>query len=160
MAISKDDFKAAMGAFASGVTVVTTVDPQGRKWGITVNAFSSLSMEPPLCLICIDNRAGSVDALKAAEAFAVNILGADQQEVSDRFASRIDDKFEGIVHDAGSATGCPLIKGALVTVECDVRDITDGGDHQIFIGTIKSVHVGDGQPLVYWRGGYRAITSS
>ena len=96
--ISSDDFKAVMGSFCAGVTVVTTVDGEGKKWGITVSAFSSLSMDPPLCLVCIDKRAGSLGALTEAKKFAVNVLSDKQDGVSNNFASRKDDKFADIEH--------------------------------------------------------------
>lgn len=158
MAVSKDDFKQVMGSFAAGVTVVTTVDPEGRKWGLTATAFTSLSMDPPLCLVCVDKRAGSHGPLTEVRKFAVNMLTAEQTELSNRFASRIDDKFEGVSHTAGEATGCPLLADALATMECTVTDIHPGGDHDIFVGELQSVQVAEGKPLIYWRGGYADLT--
>jgi flavin reductase (DIM6/NTAB) family NADH-FMN oxidoreductase RutF len=160
MPVSKDDFKAVMGSFASGVTVVTTVDADGGKWGITVSAFSSLSMDPPLCLVCIDKRAGSLGALTRARRFAVNVLSDAQDAVSNRFASRSDDKFAGMEHEPGPATGCPVFPGALAWMECEVADILPGGDHEIFVGTLVNARVdANARPLVYWRGAYGDIAS-
>ncbi len=155
--VSKDEFKQVMGSFAAGVTVVTTVDEEGRKWGLTATAFTSLSMDPPKCLVCIDKRAGSHAALSKGRKFAVNMLKREQEELSNRFASRSDDKFEGVPHHAGDVTSCPLLEDALATMECEVTDVFPGGDHDIFVGELKSVHVADGQPLIYWRGKYAAV---
>jgi flavin reductase (DIM6/NTAB) family NADH-FMN oxidoreductase RutF len=157
MTVSKDDFKAVMGSFAAGVTVVTTVDGEGRKWGLTATAFSSLSMDPPLCLVCVGKNAGSHGALTAAKKFAVNLLTADQEHLSNHFASRKDDKFAEVEHSAGEATGCPLLSGALASMECEVTDILPGGDHDIFVGKLVSSAVSDGTPLMYWRGKYRQL---
>ncbi len=158
MTVSKDDFKKVMGSFAAGVTIVTTVDGEGRKWGLTATAFSSLSMDPPLCLVCVDKRAGSLGALTASKKFAVNMLKAEQDDLSNRFASRIEDKFEGVKHHAGEATGCPVLDDSLASMECEVTDILPGGDHDIFVGELKAVAVSEGNPLVYWRGAYGDVT--
>ena len=149
-----------MGSFCSGVTVVTTVDGQGRKWGITVSAFSSLSMDPPLCLVCIDKRAGSLAALNQAKKFAVTVLSDKQDGLSNNFASRKDDKFSEVEHEAGPATGCPVFPGSLATMECEVTTVFDGGDHDIFVGKLVDVKVdAEAKPLLYWRGAYGDITS-
>lgn len=155
--VSKEDFKKVMGSFAAGVTVVTTVDEDGNKWGLTATAFSSVSMEPMLCMVCVDKRAGSHGPLSRSRRFAVNMLTAGQEEISNRFASRIEDKFADVAHHAGEATGCPLLDDALATMECVVTDIYAGGDHDIFVGELKSVSVADGDPLLYWRGAYRGV---
>lgn len=157
--ISNDDFKAIMGKFAAGVTVVTTVDGDGKLWGLTATAFTALSMEPPLCLVCIDKNTASHGPLSASRKYAVNILSDKQEDVSNTFASRRDDKFEQVKHEAGSATGCPVFPEALGVMECEVTEILPGGDHDIFVGEIKSVQVSDGNPLVYWGGAYGDVTS-
>lgn len=158
--VSSDDFKAVMGSFCSGVTVVTTVDGEGGKWGITVSAFSSLSMDPPLCLVCIDKRAGSLGTLNEAKKFAVNLLSDQQDGLSNNFASRKDDKFADVEHEAGPATGCPVFPGALAWMECEVTEVLAGGDHDIFVGKIVGVKVdSEAKPLLYWRGAYGDITS-
>jgi flavin reductase (DIM6/NTAB) family NADH-FMN oxidoreductase RutF len=155
--VSKDEFKKVMGSFAAGVTVVTTVDADGRKWGLTATAFSSLSMDPPLCLVCVGKGAGSHGPLSEGRKFAVNMLTSDQEELSNRFASRIDDKFEGVAHHAGEATGCPVLDDALASMECEVTDVHAGGDHDIFVGKLTSVTVSEGEPLLYWRGKYAGV---
>lgn len=155
--VSKEDFKSVMGSFAASVTVVTTVDAEGRKWGLTATAFSSLSLDPPLCLVCIDRRAGSHGAFAASQKFAVNMLTAEQEDLSNNFASRKDDKFEGIAHSAGEETGCPILEGALATMECKVTHVMPGGDHDIFVGELLSTSVAEGSPLLYFRGKYRGL---
>ena len=159
MPIGKEEFKRVMGSFAAGVTVVTAVGHDGKLWGLTATAFSSLSLEPPLCLVCIDKRAGSHHVIAESKKFAVNVLCADQQELSNRFASRNDDKYQGVDHHLGELTGCPLLSGALATMECRLAAVLDGGDHSIFVGELCSVEVTEGSPLVYWRGGYRELES-
>jgi len=144
-------------AFAAGVTVVTTLDAEGRAVGLTATAFSSLSMEPPLCLVCVHRNGTSHDALVASRRFAVNLLTAEQVELSNRFASRADDKFADVPHRPGDATGCALLDGALASMECEVVDVFPGGDHSIFVGRLATVSVADGRPLLYWRGGYRQL---
>ncbi len=157
MAVSKDDFKKVMGSFAAGVTVVTTVDADGKPWGLTATAFSSLSMDPPLCLVCIDKKSGSHQAVEGSKKFAVNFLRDAQEAVSNKFASRSEDKYSGVEHTLGAETGCPLLAGALATMECRLVNVFDGGDHSIFVGELCSVEVSEGVPLVYWRGGYRKL---
>lgn len=159
MAVTKDEFKAAMGSFAAGVTVITTAGGDGRLHGLTATAFTSLSMEPPLCLVCIDKKAGSHGAMAASRKFAVNVLNDAQEEVSNRFASRREDKFEGVAWAPGAATGCPVFSEALAAMECEVTQILPGGDHDIFVGEIKGVRVGEGKPLVYWKGAYGDVAS-
>ncbi|HEY0427461.1 MAG TPA: flavin reductase family protein [Pyrinomonadaceae bacterium] len=156
MAISKDEFRAALGRFASGVTVVTTRDKSGRLHGITVSAFCSVSLEPPLVLVCIDKNTGSHHALEETNAFVVNILRDDQQHISDRFASLLPNKFEVIEYRNG-IDGLPVLEDVLANLECRLINAHDDGDHTIYIGEIQRVTVTDGKPLVYWHGNYRQI---
>ena len=158
-AVSKDDFKAFMSQFASGVTVVTTVDGDGSPWGLTVSAFSSLSLDPPLCLFCLDHRAGSLATFRASRKFAVNVLSDGQEEISNRFASRRDDKFADLDWQKGPTLGCPVFADVLAWTECEVTEILPGGDHDIFVGKLVRVQAGDGKPLLYFNGAYGDITS-
>ncbi len=155
MPIDPSRFKQTLASFAAGVTVVTT-EMAGERGGITVSAFSSLSLAPPLILVCIDRKSRLHDAIAAAGKFAVNVLGSDQQEISNRFASRSDDKFAGIATHTG-ALGLPLIDGAIATLECEVKDGLAGGDHTIYVGEVMATEVAEGEPLLYFRGGYRTI---
>lgn len=152
--IDKEAFKAVMGNFAAGVTVVTAVDAEGRRWGLTATAFSSVSLDPPLALVCVDKRAGSHGALSDSRRFAVSLLSAEQVDLSNRFASRAEDKFDGVTWRAGEVTGCPVLEGALAWMECEVADVFPGGDHDIFVGRLVASGTGEGKPLVYWGGKY------
>ena len=155
MPVDDAEFKLALSHFASGITVVTT-EWEGSPYGMTVASFASLSLHPPLVVICIEKTVKSHDAIAAAKKFGVNILAAHQAEVSNRFASRIGDKFAGLEWARGT-TGVPVIADSLTTIECAVRDQLPGGDHSIFVGEVVAIAVRDGQPLLYYRGGYRQM---
>jgi 4-nitrophenol 2-monooxygenase / 4-nitrocatechol 4-monooxygenase, reductase component len=157
MPVDDARFKLAMSHFPSGVTVVTT-EHQGRAYGLTVASFASLSLHPPLVLVCLEKSVKSHDAVVGSKKFAVSILGADQAEISNRFASKSDDKFSGIATGRGEL-GIPLIDGALCTIECRVCDQLPGGDHSIFVGEVVDVQVREGEPLIYFRSGYRQINT-
>ena len=156
MAVDDAQFKLAMSHFASGVTVVTT-EHQGQRYGLTVASFASLSLRPPLVIVCIEKNVRSHEAIAAAGKFGVSILGADQADVSGRFASKSEDKFSGIAVSAGSS-GVPLITGALCAIECRVHAQFAGGDHSIFVGEVLAIHTTEGTPLVYYRSSYRQIS--
>ena len=170
--ITTDDFKAALGHFASGVTVMTTrVD--GEDFGMTASAFSSLSLEPPLVLICVKKHNRMWEALQGASRFAVNILTSSQQVVSNRFAGGTVDaagnwipwpedvsRFEGLEVNRAPGSGAALLSGALAHLDCSVWKQVDGGDHTIVIGRVEfsaATPRGEGCPLVYWGGQYRSI---
>ena len=157
MGVGKEEFRTALSRFASGVTVVTTIDASGIPWGMTVSAFSSVSLEPPLVLICIDKHASGHDHLVEDSAFAVNILGEGQEEVSRRFASRDVDRFEGVGYRHGT-TGTPLLEGAMAHIECIVVSTHPGGDHTIVVGEVVATGISEGKPLLYYRGGYAQLT--
>ena len=155
MALDEAAFKLAMSHFASGVTVVTT-EHEGKAFGMTVASFASLSLHPPLVLICIEKSVKTHDAIAAAGKFGVSILRSDQQEISSRFASRAEDKFSGVDVRRGEL-GLPLITGALTTLECSVENRLPGGDHSIFIGKVVDAQTTEGVPLIYFRSGYREM---
>ena len=155
MTVDDAQFKLAMSHYASGVTVVTT-EHGGRPYGLTVASFASLSLHPPLVLVCIEKAVKSHDAIAASRKFGVSILGAEQADVSNRFASKAEDKFAGIAIDRGR-TGVPLIAGALSTIECSVREQLPGGDHTIFVGEVLATHVREGAPLLYFRSAYQKL---
>jgi flavin reductase (DIM6/NTAB) family NADH-FMN oxidoreductase RutF len=157
MPIDEAAFRQAMSHFPSGVTVVTT-EHDGRSYGMTVAAFASLSLRPPLVLICVEKSVKTHDAIIAARKFGVSILSSGQAEISSRFASRIDDKFAGVELTTGEL-GVPLIAGALTTLECRVHDQLPGGDHTIFVGEVVDARTRDGIPLLYFRSGYREMQS-
>lgn len=155
VAVDEGAFRNAMSRFASSVTVVTT-EYDGHWHGLTVSAFSSLSLRPPLVLICIEKSVKSHDAIARAEKFAVNVLRSEQEEISRRFASRVEHKFEGLATRSGKL-GIPLIEGALANIECRLFETLGGGDHSIFVGEVVNADVFDGEPLLYFRGGYRFL---
>ncbi len=152
MAVSKDEFRLALRNFASGITVVTTTSA-GQQFGITVSAFTSVSLEPPLILVCIDKRASIHDHLAEGAAFAVNILAADQQDLSQRFASKVEDRFANVATTT-DANGSPLLDGALAHLQCRVVQAYAGGDHTICVGEVEATSVKQGKPLAYFDGQY------
>ncbi len=156
MPINKNEFRAALGRFASGVTVVTTRDADGRLHGITVSAFCSVSLEPPLVLVCIEKSAGSHHAFQAEKAFVVNLLNENQQHISDRFASHISDKFAGVSYHSG-IEDLPVLDDALANLECVLKYAYEAGDHTIFVGEIENARVADGEPLLYFHSKYRKV---
>ncbi|HEX7668052.1 MAG TPA: flavin reductase family protein [Polyangiaceae bacterium] len=155
--VSNDNFKAAMASFASGVTVITTVDAAGVPFGLTATAFSSVSKDPPLCLVCVAHSAEAYPVIGQVGRFAVNILGREQEESSARFATHGIDKFAGVSWSKGKRTGCPLLTGALASIECLVTTTLPAGDHDVFLGAIQGIRLEAGVPLVYFRSGYRDL---
>lgn len=155
MTIDSDAFRSVLGRFASGVTVVTAVDDHGRDHGLTVSAFASLSLAPPLVLVCIDRAASLHPALLAARYFAVNILAADQEPLARRFSVVDGDRFDGIGYQRGT-TGVAVLDDVLAHVECRMVQTLNGGDHTIFIAEVETGHVNSKSPppLLYYRGGY------
>jgi len=158
MPVTSDEFRSALSRFPSGITVVTMRDNEGRFHGITVSAFCSLSLEPPRVLVCIEKTTGSHEALLESQAFVVNMLNADQREMSERFASTIENKFDGMDLETG-LDGIPILLGCIANLECRVTNSFDGGDHSIFVGEIEKAAVHDGDPILYFRGGYRELSA-
>ncbi|MBI3654563.1 MAG: flavin reductase family protein [Acidobacteria bacterium] len=156
MPVSNEEFRAALGRFASGVTVVTSKGEDGGLHGITVSAFSSLSLNPPLILVCIDNRSSLIEHLRDGKFFAVNILSEDQEFHSRRFASKEPKRFDGIGYQEG-ATGAPALDNALAVLECRVVNTYAGGDHTIVVGEVEATNLSDAKPLLYFRGGYNQL---
>ena len=147
----------ALGRFATGVAIVTTRDAQRRPVGVTANSFSSVSLDPPLVLFSLARRAYSRSAFESFAAFAVNVLARGQHVLSSRFAAALADKWSGVEYDEG-ATGCPVLPGALAVFECALHAVHDGGDHVILVGRVVRLQAaGDGEPLLFWRGAYRAV---
>ena len=143
----------ALGRFPTGVTVVTTRGPGGRVEGLTVNSFAALSLEPALVLWSLNHSSPSVAGFRAAGNFAVNVLRATQAHLSHRFATRRDNKFDGIDFDDGLG-GVPVLRNMLATFECETASITEGGDHLLFIGRVRRMTYGDGEPLIFNAGKY------
>ncbi|MGI8812098.1 MAG: flavin reductase family protein [Pyrinomonadaceae bacterium] len=156
MPVDPDEFRLVLSRFASGVTVVTACDATGHPHGITVSAFCSVSLSPPLILVSIEKAAGSHDAIKGSGSFVVNILRESQRELSEHFALPINGKFASVEHRTGTG-GIPVLSGTLGALECRLRNDYDGGDHTIFVGEVEDSSVEDGEPLLYYRGGYHEI---
>jgi flavin reductase ActVB len=143
-------FRNAMAQFASGVTIVATTQEDGQPKGFTASAFSSLSLDPPLILVCLDHKAESHPAFERAEHFTVSILAEGQAEAALRFARSGSDKFGGFEVEPGSVTAMPVIPDALVHLECRMHDRLPGGDHTILIGEVLSAHTyEERRPLIH-----------
>jgi flavin reductase (DIM6/NTAB) family NADH-FMN oxidoreductase RutF len=156
MAIDPDTFRAALGRFTSGVTVVTTCDDDGRDHGMTVSAFCSASLEPPLVLACIGHEASMHDLMMSADRFGVSILTVGQEQLARRFADQRSDRFDGVGYSRGKL-GVALLDDALAHLECMVVDRRDAGDHTIVVGRVDAASCYQGRPLVYYRGGYTQL---
>lgn len=156
MAIERDLFRQVLSHFAAGVTVVTTVDAERRPHGLTATAFTSVSLEPPLVLVCVDKQAETYPQFEPAGVFAVNFLSLAQREISQRFATHGGDKFNGVAWRPG-ALGAPLLDGTIGHVECRIRFWYDAGDHTIMVGEIESADALDGEPLLHFRHAYRRV---
>lgn len=149
-------FRKAMGCFATGVTVVTAVDAQNMPIGLTVNSFTSVSLDPPLVLFCLDRRSSCVSAFREGR-FVINILREDQKEVSIAFASRGNKHWDEIRWHPGTG-GVPVLENCLAHFECTVHAQLDGGDHVIVVGRVEALDSqAGGQPLLYYRGAYSQL---
>lgn len=148
--LGADDFRHALAHFASGVAIVTTMEPDGTPQGLTINSFSSLSLDPPLVLFGLRNASRLHEVFSRARGFAVNVLGADQHALMRRFAGP-GDRFSGIAYDQGF-DAAPLLSGVILQLECEVHSIQPGGDHAIVIGAARKARCFPGAPLLYWRG--------
>jgi len=156
MPIEKTELRRVMGHFATGVTVVTTCGSNGRYHGFTANAVSSVSLAPPLMMVCVDKNAESYSSFEQSRVFTVNILSAEQEDLSRRFAVSGGEKFEGVSYRVG-ANGAPILGGVLAHLECRVVSAYDGGDHTIYLGEIQEAEASEGKPLLFYRGGYRSL---
>jgi flavin reductase (DIM6/NTAB) family NADH-FMN oxidoreductase RutF len=150
------EFRKACGAYATGVTVATVIGRDGKPHGMTVNSFTSVSLDPPLVLVCIGHKAASHGPFSTAATFAVNVLGEAQQDLSTRFASSHPNRFEGVEWYEGEL-GAPVLAGALAVLECETQERVEAGDHTIFIGLVRRANVHEGAPLVYFSGKYREL---
>ena len=150
------ELRRVMGMFATGVTVITTQDKAGKCYGLTANAVTSLSLVPPLILICIDRKAETFPAFLESGAFAVNILADGQEDVSARFAKSGGDKFTGLACRA-DRSGPPVLDGAIAHLECRIIETHEGGDHVIHVGEVLHAEAGGGDPLLFFQGKYRRL---
>ena len=149
---SEPEFRKALGMFATGVTIITALSPQGKLVGLTANSFNSVSLAPPLVLWSLGKRASTMAAFSQGSYYAVNILAADQKELAQQFASRVEDRFAGVRFSTGG-NGAPIIEGAVATFECFNRSQYEEGDHIIFVGEVERCsHLEDTSPLLYHGG--------
>jgi flavin reductase (DIM6/NTAB) family NADH-FMN oxidoreductase RutF len=160
MPIGADDFKAAMALRASGVSIVTARAGE-EVHGMTMTDFAGVSLAPPLALICADKTANTLQVIRRGGNFAINLLAAGQGALSNKFASKKEEwtRFEGLAC-ARAVTGAPLIPGAIASLDCRVVAEHDAGDHVLVVGEIEAFVRGDGDPLLYFRGGYRGLASA
>jgi flavin reductase (DIM6/NTAB) family NADH-FMN oxidoreductase RutF len=156
MTIQPDELRRIMGLFATGVTIVTLLDDTGRPQGLTVNSVTCVSLYPPLLLVCVDRGAVCFPCFKEGRGFAVNILTEEQEALSRRFASRVEDKFEGLTHRPG-VLGSPLLKGCLGYLECRIVQAYPGGDHVIFVGEVLRGEAAEGRALLFYQGKYTRL---
>ena len=156
MSIDHVELRRVMGHFATGVTVITTRDGDGKPYGLTANALCSVSLAPPLLLVCIDKRAESHQAFERSGLFAINILGLGHEDLSRRFAVSGGDKFVDVSYRSGT-TGVPVLEGVLGVVECRVVAGHDAGDHTIYVGEVQHMEASRGDPLLFFRGKYRRL---
>ncbi len=154
--VSSEEFRRACGRFATGVAVASVLDGAGTPHGLTVSSFTSVSLEPPLMLICLGHAVTSIDQFRESRHFAINVLAEEQRELSERFATKGSDRFDGLAWERGEF-GVPLLTNALATMECAVVRRVTAGDHDIFIGEMLRARVRDGQPLIYYASSYRVL---
>jgi flavin reductase (DIM6/NTAB) family NADH-FMN oxidoreductase RutF len=153
MSIDSATFRSVLGRFVSGVTILTARDAEDVDHGMTVSAFCSTSLEPPLVLFCIAHDAALHPVLLEHDRMAVSILTASQEAIARRFAEKLDNRFDGVGFTRG-VTGAPLIEGALAVIEGRVVHRYPGGDHTIFLAEVLAASATMDEPLVYYRGGY------
>jgi flavin reductase (DIM6/NTAB) family NADH-FMN oxidoreductase RutF len=154
--VTGDLFRQAMGNWGTGVTIVATSGTEGKPYGLTVSSFTSVSLDPPLILVCLDNRISGLQAFKDSERFGVSVLAEGQADLSTLFAKK-DSERPAELYFTGK-TGVPLIHGSLVAIECKTYAMYPGGDHQILVGEVDAVEFGAAKdgigPLLYFRGKY------
>ena len=160
--VSASEFRQAMGHFATGVTVVTSIADDGEPVGTTASAVTSLSLDPPLVLVCFDRASLTLRAIRSHGTFVVNVLAAPQKQLSANFARRgLSAAWDGVRHRPGP-TGSPRLHGVLAALECTVENRLPGGDHEIVIGRVRDVETGDesAAPLLYYRGSYLSLSGA
>ena len=163
--VSADTFRSVIGRFASGITVITAVDDAGADHGMTATAFASVSLVPPLVLVCVEQTATMHAVLRHASHFGISLLAAEQEELSRRFGSGEaqrggipeSERFIGVGFTRSVTAGAALLNDALAHIECRVHDRHPAGDHTIVIGEVESAVAHDARPLLYYRGGYTQL---
>jgi flavin reductase (DIM6/NTAB) family NADH-FMN oxidoreductase RutF len=155
--VAADEFKQCLARWATGVTIVTA-RAGDRIHGMTVSAFTEVSLDPPLVLVCADKTSNTHPVIAEGGVFAVNVLTREQEPLSNRFASKKDEdrRFEGLEFET-AATGAPILAGALVALDCRVVNAHDAGDHVIYVGRVEALRRSEGEPLLYYGGAYRSL---
>ena len=155
MSFDSRDFRNALGRFATGVTVVT-LWRDGSLHGMTANAFSSVSLDPPLVLVCVDKKGSTHGLIEAVGRFAVNILAEDQEHLSRYFAGKRDPAVS-IPLDPTTKARSPILQGVIAWLDCELWNSYDGGDHTIFVARVETLHVSGGRPLLFFEGRYERL---
>jgi flavin reductase len=160
MSTTQEEFRRAMGCFATGVTIIT-VDDDGRVEGMTANAFASVSLDPILVLVCVSHKARTHAHLHARKRFGINVLSEHQQRISEHYALAERDPAHA-EHEVGAKFdrtehGTPVLQGALAYLECRLETTHEAGDHTIFIAEVEDVVIREGRPLVYFQSSYRTL---
>ena len=158
MSVPAGEFRNALRKFASGVTIITVADG-GELHGMTASSFASVSLDPPLVLVCLDKTSRTRDLVARTGTFAINILRGDQEEASRAFARAGVKPFATLAHRPGG-NGAPLLDDAIAVLECNTYQVFEAGDHDVVLGEVTSTASPGGDPLVYYDGAYRSLSSS
>lgn len=156
MPIEKNELRRVIGHFATGVTIITTRDEEGHPFGLTANAVTSVSLVPPLILVCVDKKADTYPYFEKSGVFTVNILREDQETLSRKFATSGIEKFDGVGYRKNDL-GCAVLDDAIGHLDCRIVQAVESGDHSIYVGEVESADATDAAPLLFFRGGYRKI---
>ena len=156
--VDNEKFKKAMSLYPSGVVIVTTINKEGKRHGFTASAFSSLSLDPPLILVCLANTADCYKTFINSDKFAVNIIGKQLHELAFKFATKGVEKFEGNQFIESESSGLPILSSSICSLECDTKKTYPGGDHEILVGEVNEVHVNEGNPSIWYEGSFRDIS--
>ena len=151
-------FRQLLGRFATGVTVLTARNPRGHPIGMTASSVASVSLRPPLLLVCVDQQHEMHAVMRGADRFVLNVLAADQEAISRRFAAEYPDRFDGIGY-RDDKHGIPVLDDVLATIACEKHGEAPGGDHTVFFGLVTGGAVSDRRPLLYYRGGYANLAA-
>jgi 3-hydroxy-9,10-secoandrosta-1,3,5(10)-triene-9,17-dione monooxygenase reductase component len=153
--VTSDEYKNALSKFATGITIIT-VDAGGELHGMTAAAFASVSLEPPLVLVCLEKSSRTQQLVRQTGKFAVNILSEEQDHISRKFSQRGPKPFDSLAYRTGS-NGSPLIEGAIGFLECTVERVVGAGDHDVVIGLVDACETNEGNPLLYFNRDYRSL---
>jgi flavin reductase (DIM6/NTAB) family NADH-FMN oxidoreductase RutF len=157
--VTSEEFRRACGRFATGVTIATVFDKEGIPHGLTVSSFTSVSLHPPLILICLGHAVTVIEAFRAAQYFGINVLSDSQQKLSEKFARKGHDRFGGVEWERGES-GVPLLPDVIAAIECKIQQRFTSGDHDIFVGEMVRGRVAEGEPLIYFASHYRQLADS